>query len=789
MDSCALCTQTLTQNCILEGEKSFCCAGCHAVFNILSSRNQLLNFHESPIFNQAIRYGLISNPSLLEQLNVKAKTEQTDETEKIHFEIADMWCPSCAEVIKLVLLQEKGINACVVDYSTDLAYVEFLPRFISKSQIFDLIKSLGYQPLNLALSERKAVQSSLYLRFILAAFCSLNVMMFAYPLYATYFHQDADGNASLLAWTSFYCSLPVLLYSAFPIYRRFLSSMRVGIWGMETLVTLGIFAAFGFSCYELWTGGNLVYFDSMTVIIVFVLLGKIIESKAKFSSKDSLLRLSRSLPRKGRKKLVDGSEVFVPLKSVVKGDTLIALSGEKIVLDGIVMEGEGSCDEALMTGESFPVQKKAKSLVIGGSILQNGWISYQVTHTLEESALQHILTMCEQEMDHKTVYTRAADKIVRWFVPVVLTFSFLSACSVFLMGEADPGRSLSATALMRAISIWLISCPCAIGIAAPLAEAQLINRLSALGVIVRNRGCLALLGKETAFVFDKTGTITEGRFKILKGIEELQENERKLLKAMASRSTHPISQAVFEAIVEDPVPLSQVAEMAGMGLKASYTGSSYYFGSSAFLRSNGIATKVSGLDMQPNTTTVYFAKDKELLSVLCLGDSLKSDASKTIQALWPVKTILLSGDSEESVKGVADACGFTSYQASCNPLQKRLAIDLLREKGETVCMLGDGINDAPALTGAHVSISVVNATDISIQVSDLLLTTTRLDVILKIRSLALKGQKIISQNLFWAFFYNVIGIGLAAYGVLTPLFAAFAMIMSSLMVIFNAKRI
>lgn len=781
---CSLCGLELLQNPILEGMHSFCCPGCHAVFNILSSKNQLQNYPGHPLFQQAVRSGLISNPILLE--NLRSKTVQSSEKwETLHLEILEMWCPSCAEIIKLILLQERGIKNCLVDYATDLAAIEFSPLHISKERILEIIQSLGYRPAYLLDSTHRAVSFNLYMRFIVAAFFSLNIMMFAYPLYASYFDYDDQGGGSLFAWISCFASLPVLTYSAWPILKRAGLSLKVGLPGMELLVAIGVLAAFGLSLYDLLNGGNRVYFDSMTVIVAFVLLGKIIEAKAKFSAKDTLLRLTRAMPRRGRKRMADGQSCFVPIKDIQPGDTVIAFAGEKIVLDGRIIEGEGTCDESLMTGESTPIFKSIGDSVLGGTLVCKGWIVFCVTATMEESALQRIIQMVEQDLGHKTPYVRAADQIVRWFVPLIVSIGLIAALAVWFFHLADPGRTVGESAIIRFVSVLLISCPCAIGIAVPLVEAHLMNGLAKLGALVRNRGCLPLLGKETIFVFDKTGTITEGHFQVLHGLEKLTSRELAILKAIVSCSNHPIANAIARAITTDPYPIVKTEEITGQGMRGQTDETIYFLGSPQFLRQQGIEIDDS---VQGFVSSVYFACNKEVLTCLALGDCIKKQAPELISKL-SCRTVLLSGDSRSAVEAVSKTCGFSECQWAHTPLLKREFVEKLKKEGKIVCMVGDGINDAPALTLAQVGMSVVSATDVSIQVSDILLTTDRLDVIPKIRALAQRGRRILAQNLFWAFFYNGVGVGLAACGTLSPIFAAFAMVASSLMVIFNAQRV
>lgn len=789
--TCSLCQQPLSAHPIVDRALRFCCSGCQAVFSILSAKGETAHYKENPLFLQALRSGLISNPALLEQMRLKANELAREDCIKFYFEVGDMWCPSCAEVIRLVLLQERGVKRCQVDYATDIASVEFSPRLISKERIFNRITNLGYQPHKLEEKEQRAVSKSLYLRFSIAAFCAFNAMMFAYPLYAIYFDQGEHLYGYIFAWLSFFISLPVVTYTGWPIFRRFWTALSVGLVGMEALVTLGVSAAFGLSTFELFSGGTHVYFDSMCVIVAFVLLGKIIESKAKFSAKESLFRLNLALPKRGRKQQSDGSFDYVPIKQIALGDQLEVRMGEMIVLDGNVVVGEGIVNEALMTGEAIPIAKKVGSPVIGGTVLQHGRLLISVTAVSEHSTLQRIVDIIEQQINGKLSYVRPADAIVSWFVPIVLGIAVLTLAICFLFGITDGTKSIQETAFLRAIAVLLISCPCAIGIAAPTAESALIQALASCGVLVRNRGCLRHLGRETVIVFDKTGTITEGKFSILKGLDALTFEEKSILKGMVDKSNHPIAHALAQALTISPATLNDIEEFAGKGIRAFFSRELYLLGSSKFLNEQQMVCSDAIQNDQTSgcITRVYFAKQGGIVYVLTLGDQLKYGASELVQAILPTKTALVSGDSIEAVAYVAQLCGFHESIAQASPLEKQQYVEKLKNLGEVVAMVGDGINDSPGLAAAHIGISVISASDISIQVSDLLLTKDRLAVIPEIRILAQKGHRIIRQNLFWAFFYNVIGIGLAAFGWLSPIFAAFAMTASSLIVLFNAMRL
>jgi P-type E1-E2 ATPase len=318
-----------------------------------------------------------------------------------------------------------------------------------------------------------------------------------------------------------------------------------------------------------------------------------------------------------------------------------------------------------------------------------------------------------------------------------------------------------------------------------LAEAHLLHAMAKLGAVVRNRGVLNTLGQEAIYVFDKTGTITYGTFEVLEGLTDLSSQELSILKGLASRSTHPISTAISKALSLKESDFDAIQEIAGKGMLGTMGNHHYYLGSRTFFSQSGF--QLFGDDS--THTHVYFGKDKQIIASLVLGDQIRQEAIDTIKQLAPARTVLLSGDSKATVAKVAEACGFSEWYGEISPLEKREVIEHLKRTGKSVCMIGDGINDAPALTAADIGISVLSAADISIQISDILLTTDRLTVLSQIIYLAKKARCIIRQNLFWAFIYNVVGLLLASFGWLSPIFAAGAMMISSLIVLLNAQRL
>jgi heavy metal translocating P-type ATPase len=756
--SCALCSLQLPKNPVRKGENAFCCSGCLTVFNIIGKER---NFQSHPLFQEALKAGVISN---LQMVDSKEESAPNREEVKFHLQIDGLWCPSCAEAIRMILMRQKGVCNCVVDYATDLAVILINPLLVSKKRVIELIQKLGYKAGELLSQEKSHLSRFLWLRFGIAVFCTMNIMMLSYPLYAAHFEMTIEGFDLALGWFSFALTLPLITYVAWPIWRRLTVTLKSGLFAMETLVFIGVMTAFILSTYHLLCRDpTSLYFDSLSMVVSFVLLGKILEKKAKFSAKETLLRLTHFLPKKAYKKVDSGEYAYVPIKEISCGDTLLVRTGEKIVLDGIVIEGEGLVDESVMTGEVLPLQKTKGSRVVGGSLVKRGSLTLRVTKEREQSLLGQIITLIEGDLIKKNTTDTLVNQITCFFVPTIL---LLALVTLLLFTPT------------RALTLLLIACPCALGIAVPLAQSRLFFRFAEKGALIRNRNCLPLLGQNPFFVFDKTGTLTEGAFRVFRGLEALPTAKVAILKALVSHSNHPISLAISDALFCSPAPLEKVSEIIGRGIEGNYQGKEYLLGSERLLREKGIALPCHS----HATTVVYFAEEQTLLAEIHLGDRLREHLPK-------LEGVILSGDSPNLVSDIAQKCGFLWGKGGMDPIQKREEVMELKKQGRPVVMVGDGINDAPAMTAADVGISVVSATDLAVEVSDILLTTDHLDALPSLCQIAKKCQRIIYQNLFWAFFYNIVGIILAFLGLLNPLFAASAMILSSLFVTCNSYRI
>lgn len=776
LESCTLCGLP-AKTALLDEERPFCCMGCLSVYEVLKAQHQLQACRDSPIFKQALASGLISNPKLLEELE-KENTEPVMEKGRALFELSGLYCPSCAKVIEWVLRKERGVLEAHVDYYTDLAVVYFSLEKVSKQTLLEKIRALGYGAQTFGLEEQEGVLKNQNIGLALAIFSAMNIMMFSYPIYFEHFGLTTHGFGSLFAQLSFLMALP-LLYCFRPMLKACLQALRLRIFGMETLVSLGVLASFFLSTYNLYLGSEEVYFDSLSMIIVFVLLGKSTESKAKFSAKLAQKELASHLPKKGRKQTEAGL-VYVPIKEVAIDDELIVTLGEKLPLDGICLSKEVYLDCSHISGEAKPVKKREGEPLPGGAILRSAQLNLRVTSTLAESTLAQIIQWVESGLRARGEKPPFLDRLLQYFVPAIVVLASASCLLLYLQGAG-----LSAS-VIRAASILLISCPCAIGIAEPLAQSFLRASLAKTGALVRHRQALETLGEQSLILFDKTGTLTEGTFALQEGLNELSSREKARLKAMVARSLHPISRALFDALdqekgVEEETP-DEFEVLVGAGLKARWGKDTYLLGSARFV---GTASSKEPL------TQVYFKTAEAKIHPLKLGDQLQEGIKTMVQSLQKQgqNLAIVSGDEEGAVAEVAEGLGIKNYYANCSPIRKQQIIKDLQGKSEKILFVGDGINDAPAITVANWSFSPMKAADLCMNVSDFILTRPLSSCFLPIFDLCRRGQRVVKQNLFWAFFYNVLMIPLAVMGYLAPVMAALAMILSSAMVVTNSRRL
>jgi heavy metal translocating P-type ATPase len=770
-------------------DRSFCCAGCLNVYAILLESGVIAtgqDFRETEVYRQSLRLGLISNPQ--EAVPSGIAPPQDAEIREALFQISGMWCSSCAWLIEHALHKHRGILSAEVFFASDLLKVRYCPRLLPRDRIPAAIMGLGYRAAEYTgRDERDGAETrDLLLRIGVAAFLWMNVMSLSLVLYAGYFERISDSISRLLPFVLMALATGSVFYASQPILRVAWFAVRNRTVRMESLLALGILAAYGYSAVEAFAHGKHFYFDTACAIVALVLAGKLAERSAKEKTARAITLLYRMMPNKARL-LVDGRERFVAIEALESGAAFVVKAGERIPADGLVEEGASHVDESVLTGESAPRRKSAGDAVVCGSLNTDSVLQIRATRTGPDSTLARIIRMVETAMANHSPLERAVDRAARIFVPCVIVLAVLTFAGwLTATGSA-------AIALMRAITVLVIACPCALGMATPLAITTAIGAASRRGILIGSSRVLEILPKVNVVVMDKTGTVTEGDFRLL---EVSGDTSRlALAAALETRSEHPLARALVRWAVDERWPLDaprNVEVLKGMGIRGEFAGQSVWVGNRQL-----IAAVPEPLEQQARAweqqghTVAFYGCDGEAIGALAFGDRIKAGASGLIAGLKRrgIRTLLLSGDAPATTAWVAARIGADGFIAGALPEQKIATIRDLQQKGSVVAMLGDGVNDAPSLAQADAGIALGTGADIAMQAAPIILMGPDLDAVLATLDLARQTIRAIRQNLFWAFFYNTAGISLAVAGMLNPIVAAGAMVLSSLSVIGNSLRL
>ncbi|MFM8364573.1 MAG: copper-transporting P-type ATPase [Verrucomicrobiota bacterium] len=588
------------------------------------------------------------------------------------------------------------------------------------------------------------------------------------------------------------CSLPVIFWCGLPIWKAGWLSVLNASLNMFTLVTIGVGAAWIHSELAIlypWAfaggaHGPDLYFESAAVITILVLLGQILELRAREKTAGAIKSLLALSPKTARRVESDG-EQDIPLAEVRAGDTLRVRPGEKIPVDGILLEGSTSIDESMLTGEPMPVEKSADDPVTGGTVNSTGSVLMRAEKVGSETVLARIVALVAEAQRSRAPVQGLVDKIAAWFVPAVLAISAVTFAFWFLV-EKNP-----ALALTNAISVLIIACPCALGLATPMSVMVGLGRGASLGILIRNAATMQNLARLEILAIDKTGTLTEGKPKLQRITPQLGYSESELLRLAAgleSASEHPLARAIVDA-ASPPLPqATEVQSTTAQGLRGIVDGHAVIIGKPGFLESLGIPCPVA-----PETSGTLLAMgiDGDFAAFLEISDALKPtapDAILTLQKMG-IRLVLLTGDTQKSARTFADQLGIDDLHADLSPEEKHHAILDLKKSNRLVGMAGDGINDAPALAAADVGIAMGQGTDVAIESAGVTLVHGDLRGVARAVHLSRAMMKNILQNLFFAFAYNALGIPLAAIGLLNPMIAALAMSLSSVSVIANALRL
>lgn len=725
-------------------------------------------------------------------------------TEKLS--IAGIRCAACVQLIEYSVAQLPGVDRFKINPLTQKADLRWHQEQIDLKRVIQTIVRLGYAafPANQSLTEyqQKAKKKALW-RLFIAGFAMMQIMMYAFPSYLVPV-PSVDGDLTpdldrLLKLASLVISLPVIMFSAMPFFEGALRDLRHRHIGMDVPVSLGILLTFFASVWATFFGGA-VYFDS-AIMFVFLLLGaRFIEDMVK-SRTNAALQILTQLPRSLVHKIIafpeDRNTIQVDPSTLQIGDVVLVPAGEQMPCDGVVLDGHSECDEALMTGESQPVLKQVNDKVIAGSINQHSALIVQAEKVGQETQLAHLIGMMEHATLEKPRLVQIADKHASRFLIAIILIAMTSG---IVWSFIEPDR-----AFLIAISVIVVTCPCALSLATPGVMSAAIGQMAKAGMLVTKGAAIESLAKATHFVFDKTGTLSYGRLKVLdaiwirdqvKGFDAVQA----LGLRMSGLSSHPVSKAVHDYCAErlnsaqqknaSSIDLSLAKEYPGLGVEVHFDEHLLRFGRLEFaLELSGSAWPVP---MQYSDKTISALADQSgLIAVFVLQDCLRDDAIEVVQTLQGSgkQVMLLSGDRIDVVRASAEACGITAYFAGLKPDQKFEMVKNLQAQGAVVVMVGDGMNDGPALSLANVSVAMGQGAPISQSRSDCLLMSNRLSDLSFALKVSQLSYRLIQENLAWAMLYNLIAIPAAVVGWLEPWHAALGMSLSSLLVVFNGLRV
>ncbi len=718
--------------------------------------------------------------------------------EKSDLDITGMTCAACSNRIEKVLNKTDGVKSATVNLTTEHAMIEYNPGVIDERDIIDRIGNLGYgaepkQSSEDKISRKDSELKKMKWKVIVASLLSL-------PLLVTML--DHLFGMSLPAifmnpWFQIAFATPVQFILGWQFYVGAYKNLKNFTANMDVLVVMGTTAAFGFSLYQtyLWMTGAVehphLYFEASAIIITLILFGKYLETRAKSETTGAISKLL-DMQAKEARVVRDGTEFMIPVEDVRVNDVLIVKPGEKFPLDGELVHGRTSVDESMLTGESIPVEKETGDSVIGATMNQNGTVNLKVTKTGKNTALAGIIKVVEEAQGNKAPIQRMADIISGYFVPIVIVIAIVTFIVWYFF--ASPGNL--EPALVAAISVLVIACPCALGLATPTSIMVGTGKGAENGILYKGGEHLEKTHQVDVVVLDKTGTITNGTPEVTDFSGD--DAALQLLASAENGSEHPLASAITSYAKEKNIKLSDAAEFAaipGHGIRALIDGREVLVGTRKLMTEENINISSIEEDMQQfeydGKTAMIVAVDGELRGTVAVLDTVKSTAKQAVEEMHKegIEVIMLTGDNTRTAEAIGREVGIDAVIAEVLPEQKAEEIRKIQGSGKVVAMVGDGVNDAPALALADVGIAMGTGTEVAIEAADLTILGEDLTLIPRAINLSHKTIKNIKQNLFWAFAYNTLGIPIAALGFLAPWVAGAAMAFSSVSVVANALRL
>lgn len=765
----------------------FCCTGCQGVYHLLSDAG-LDSFYDklgdtklsspSHTFEESSSF---DSPSFYEQF----VTTNEEGFEEISLVIEGIHCSACVWLNEKALHKLEGVIEVNINYATSKAKVVWADHIIKLSAIINMIRSIGYNayPYDPSIQEEKAnkQRKDFYQRIVVALFGSMNIMWIAIAQYAGYFTGMDAQMKTILNVAEWILATPVLFYSGWIFFKGAYFGFKNKIVNMDILVATGALLTYIYSIYITLFSHGEAYFDSVSMIITFVLVGKFLEVLSKKSAADTMDVISKHIPNEVN--VIKGTQSErISVHEVKVGDLIEIKPGEKAALDGEVIEGEGYFDEASLSGESRPIFKKSGEKIISGTICVDAMFRYRVQKDFSESTLSKLVSMLENAMNKKPAIELLANKISGVFSTVILLLAFLTFL-VWWFWPHSFDRSF-----MVGISVIVIACPCALALATPVATLIGLSLGGKRGILFKEASQIETMAKADILILDKTGTITQGKPEVVKE-ERFCELDKALLLALCRSSLHPVSQGILKYLSEadEDVPrltLSSSTQIPSRGIVATYEGKKLLGGNAALMEESGIA-----VDVHSDESLFFFAVDDSLVSYYELKDKPKEGIHELLElcAKNQIEVLMLTGDHQKAAQSISNEVGIVNFYAGLTPEEKAGIVQKYDDKVRV--MVGDGVNDVLALANANIGIAMGSGSDIAIDVSDVVILNDSLKSLKEAFLISRRTFFLVKQNLGISLVYNLITIPLAMAGYIIPLIAAASMSFSSLLVVGNSLRI
>ena len=794
----------MNNNCLhceknLEADqKDFCCNGCQSAYQIIQENN-CENYYISRIISPnefSLKPDLENELDILEFISITQNNEF-----QVDLMIQGLHCGACVWLIENLLKKQNSVIDARINLTQKTLRIKWIGDKKYGNDLVKLINKIGYKlfPADQEILDKieEKFDNKLFKSLAVAGFGAGNIMLFSLPLWFDSNFEINGATRKLLHLLSSIIALPVLIYSGRIFFISAFKSLRLGLPNMDLPISIAIFLASIVSIIQTFRGGQNVYFDSAVMLVFFLLIGRYLDFKARKKAFNIASEFSMLQAGFGRVE-IDKKIRVLPIKELCENMILIVAVGEKIACDGIVIQGQSHIDNSLISGESIPEKVQKNSLVYGGSINLSSPLQIKITKNSQNGVLSQIINLISNIENKKNIYVRIADKFSKYYTPIIHILALITFIFWYFYFKSN-----WEIALMNATAVLIITCPCALALAIPIAQTIAISNFLKRGIIMKNGESLEKINNIEYIIFDKTGSITIGK-PILKNIYEIEdenikklnsEDEKFYLKiavSMAKFSKHPISQSLCNSF-DGELDNVEVKEYSGNGLEAYFGEKKALLGSADFCKiyneNSQIILQNSQSEFSANLKCYMNFNNKKI--IFTFDDELKSDAKIVVDFLKKInkKIILLSGDNENEVRRIAKITGIEKFYWQKNPLEKAQILQELNAKNIKFMMIGDGLNDAPSLALSTVSVSFSKAIDISQNIADIIINSSKLNQLISIFLYSKSTLKIMKQNLILALIYNIFALPFAMAGYVVPLIAAIAMSSSSLLVVINSLRL